>query len=145
MGGIFGGARFGSSVEAACSARFGLSGVPEKVRVLFTNEPRSYRGAIATAVRMLRPEIQVFEGEPESLHRDIQRFRPHLVVSSVPMPAAAELAWIELYPGHTSTAIVQLNGHHWKIEDASLVDLLSVLDRVRESVLSGRSLRDDTA
>ena len=118
---------------------------PKKMRVLFTNEPRSYRGAIATAVRMLRPEIQVLEGEPESLHFDIQRFGPHLVVSSVPMPAAAQLAWIELYPGHTSTAIVRFDGHHSKIEDADLADLLSVLDRVRESVLSGRPSRDETA
>ncbi|MDP9457766.1 MAG: hypothetical protein M3Q49_00675 [Actinomycetota bacterium] len=51
------------------------------------SEPHSYREVMAVAVQELRPEIEVWIGEPADLEREIPRLEPDLVVCNRPPTA----------------------------------------------------------
>ena len=59
----------------------------ESKRVVFANEPRSYREAMAVACRVLRPEVEVILAEPADLDAEVTRLDPQLVLCSRPTGA----------------------------------------------------------
>ena len=103
------------------------------MRVLVANEPLAYREVISAALRELRPQVEVHTIEPTGLHRELRRLTPGLVVCS---QATALLehevpAWVELYPQHTSKAVVSLAGRKTVFEEMDFATLLSIIDEAR--------------
>ena len=105
-------------------------------RVLIANEPRSYREAIAAAIRRLRPRVEVILVEPDELDAGVERLRPALVVCSRATGRVERgvPAWIELYPDLGSRSVVSAGGERSTVEDMGLPDLLRVVDRVTGDV-----------
>jgi hypothetical protein len=99
-------------------------------RVLVACDLLSYRQALATALRELRPGAEVFEAEKEDLDREVERLGPDLVVCSR-LTARVEdhaASWVELYPYHGRGSVVSMLGERSTVEEIQLSDLLSILD-----------------
>src|SRR5918997_2746652 len=108
-------------------------------RVLVACELLSYRQALATALRELRPGAEVFEAEKEDLDREVERLGPDLVVCSR-LTARVEdhaASWVELYPYHGRRSVVSVLGERSTVEEIQLSDLLSIIDRTQRSPLNG--------
>ncbi len=105
-----------------------------ELRILLTNEPRSYREAIAGAFRALKPNTEVFVAEPEALDAEVERLGPQLVVCSrvTPTVEVATLVWVELYPGHGSISTVSICGERSTVVGIELADLLSTIDLAKD-------------
>jgi len=101
------------------------------VRILLANEPRSYREAIAGAIRNLKPLVEVDEVEPEALDSEVERYAPHLVICSrlTPLVESEALAWVELYPGHGALSSVGLRGERSTVARMELAELLAIADQ----------------
>ena len=99
-------------------------------RVLVACELKSYREATASAFRVLRPGVEVFEIEEEDLDREVERLAPDLVVCSR-LSQRVEVRvpnWVELYPGRGSRSVVSQRGERSTFEEIELSDLLSIVD-----------------
>src|SRR3712207_5074674 len=99
-------------------------------RVLVACELKSYREAIASAFRVLRPGVEVIEVELEDLDREVERLAPDLVVCSR-LSERVEVRvpnWVELYPGCGSRTVVSQRGERSTFEEIELSDLLSIVD-----------------
>ncbi len=99
------------------------------MRILVANEPCTYREVIADAFRELRPHTEVSAVEPDSLEREVERLRPHLVVCSR-LTAAVQslLAWVVLYPDGENRALINIAGELVTLVDIEFGHLLSILD-----------------
>jgi hypothetical protein len=108
-------------------------------RVLVACELKSYREAIASAFRVLRPGVEVFEAEEEHLDREVERLDPDLVVCSRLSGRVEARApnWVELYPGCGSRSVVSLRGERSTIEEIQLSDLLSIVDSTAQAIRPG--------
>ncbi|QIN79384.1 hypothetical protein GBA65_13655 [Rubrobacter marinus] len=104
-----------------------------KLRVLMTNEPRSYREAIALALETARPQADVLTAGPGALDPEVRRFAPRLVICSrVTAFVQAEVpVWVELYPDHGPDSIVSFAGQRSRIPGMELDDLIRIFDRTR--------------
>ncbi len=102
-----------------------------ELRILLTNEPRSYREAIAGAVRALKPNTEVFVAGPEDLDAEVKRLSPQLVFCSraTPLVERRSLVWVELYLDHGSISTVSIDGERSTVVDIELADLLVTVDR----------------
>jgi hypothetical protein len=100
-------------------------------RLLLANAPRAYRDALATAVRALRPDLDVHLGEPEHLDADVLACRPDLVICSELSPAVETdvRAWAVVYPGGARLSVVGLDGEQATAADLDLDVLLALIDR----------------
>ena len=99
-------------------------------RILVACELKSYRESIASAFRVLRPGVEVFEIEEEDLDREVERLAPDLVVCSR-LSQRVEVRvpnWVELYPGCGSRSVVSQRGERSTFEEIELSDLLSIVD-----------------
>jgi hypothetical protein len=109
-------------------------------RVLVACELKSYSEAIASAFRVLRPGVEIFEVEEEDLDREVERLAPDLVVCSR-LSERVEVRvpnWVELYPGCGSRSVVSQRGERSTFEEVELSDLLSIVDGTgREPVRQG--------
>ncbi len=108
-------------------------------RVLVASELQSYRQALASAFRGLRPDVEVFEAEEEDLDREVERLGPDLVVCSRRTPRIEDRApsWVELYPNHGAHSVVSVLGERSTVEEIQLSDLLSIIDRTQRAPLNG--------
>ena len=110
------------------------------MRVLVANAPLSYRQAMAGAIEMLRPNVEVLLGEPEALDADVGRLSPDVVVCShvTPLVENRVLAWVYLYPEGDRQATISIDGLRVETGGVELEDLLSLIDqRVRLARTSG--------
>jgi len=102
------------------------------LRVLVANEPLVYREVISAAIEVLRPDFEVFTAEPENLDREFLCLGPRLVVVCSRLTELVErdaLAWVQLYPNHTSHTLVALGDQRpTKLTYMDLDTLLAVLD-----------------
>jgi hypothetical protein len=105
----------------------------ETTQVLIAIELRSYREAIAQAMRSLRPDVEVYETEPEGLNREVTRLRPDLVLCSQVTPVVESRIpiWIELYPTCEGPSVVSIRGETSTVQEIQLADLLALLDQAR--------------
>src|SRR5919205_4556487 len=89
-----------------------MKGTPEGRRVLITNEPLAYREVISAAFKELRPHLEIYVVEPAELDKELLRLSPRFVVCSrrTELIEQEVFAWVELYPQHTSGAVVNLAG-----------------------------------
>lgn len=98
------------------------------LRVLFANDPRSYREAIAGAMSALMPQYEVFVSEPEGLDEEMLLLKPGLVVCSKITAVVRALApcWVELYPDGQGLANVWLGDGLSVRREVDLPELLSI-------------------
>ncbi len=104
-------------------------------RVLLTNEPRSYREAIAAAVLSAGPAgMEVFVAEAGELDREVRWLVPDLLVCShLSATAEARVAsWVDLYPDLGSQSRIGMNGERTTVRDIDLLALLLVVERARK-------------
>jgi hypothetical protein len=97
-------------------------------RVLVANEFTSYRQALATVIRDLRPHVEVFEAESESLDGEVARLGPDLVVCSRVTHAVKQRVanWVELYPDCKPYSTFYIGGERRAKRDVQLSDLLAL-------------------
>jgi hypothetical protein len=103
------------------------------MRALIANGPAMYREVISTALRELRPGVEVSTARPEDLEQEFLRLLPQLVVCSrltkrvernVPV-------WIELYPDGSSYAVVGRSDRtRTSLPSIDFDTILSILDGV---------------
>jgi hypothetical protein len=97
-------------------------------RILVANELASYRQTIAIVIRELRPHVEVFEAESESLDGEVARLGPDLVICSrVTHTVKQRVAnWVELYPHCKPYSTFCVGGERSVRRDVELADLLSL-------------------
>ena len=114
------------------------------VRVVVTVEPRMYRQAIASALRRSRPDSEVMLAAEVSINGQVHDFAPHVLVRSDSGPEVPEgqlggsvvLSVEVLYTDHMGVRVSVVGGRSYTIEDASMDDLLSLVDEA-EGLISG--------
>jgi hypothetical protein len=112
------------------------------VRVLVTVEPRMYREAIALAVQRNRPEAEVMLLPEEVLDGQVEDFAPHVLVRNdsdgvVPEGMLGSVVCrMEVLYTDGMAAPVSVGGSSYTIEDASMEDLLALVDKA-EGLASG--------
>jgi hypothetical protein len=113
------------------------------VRVLITLEPRMYRQAIALALQRARPHSEVMLAAEVSLNGQVHDFAPHVLVcsdrrSEIPEEKLGSVVLrVEvLYTDHMGVRVSFMGGRSYTIEDASMDDLLSLVDEA-EALASG--------
>ena len=110
------------------------------VRVLVTVEPRMYREAIALAVQRDRPEAEVMLVPDEILDGQVENFAPHVLVRNDSDRAVPEgllssvVCRMEVLYTDGMAARVSVGDRSYTIEDASMEDLLSLVDEAEELV-----------
>jgi hypothetical protein len=109
------------------------------VRVLITLEPRMYRQAIALALQSARPHSEVMLAAEVSLNGQVHDFAPHVLVRSDSGREVLEgqlgsvvLRVEVLYTDHMGVRVSFMGGRSYTIEDASMDDLLSLVDEAEE-------------
>lgn len=107
------------------------------IDVLIGNNPPLYREVLAATFRKLRPEFVVCSVADTELDDYVCKFQPLLVIcSNVSTTISSHSpAWIALYPEDKDEAIVSIDGRRRSIPHATVLELLSVLDDVRSSIL----------
>jgi hypothetical protein len=104
------------------------------VRVLVTVEPRMYREAIALAVYRNRPEAEVMLVSAVGLNGQVKAFAPHVLVRNDSDEVIPEgllgsvVCRMEVLYTDGMAARVSVGGSSYTIEDASLEDLLALVD-----------------
>ena len=104
------------------------------VRVLVTVEPRMYREAIAIAVHRNRPEAEVMLVSEEGMDGQAEDFAPHVLVRNdsdrvVPEGLLGSVVCrMEVLYTDSMAARVSVGGRSYRIEDATMEDLLSLVD-----------------
>ena len=138
--------RVGSTSEGPDRAPFGPF-FPEKrhirvrgcyadymIRVLVTVEPRMYREAIALGLQRLRPDLEVMLVPENVLDGQVEAFRPHVLVRNDSDGAISEeflgdvVCRVEVLYTDSMDTRISMDGRSYTIEDASLDDLLSLMD-----------------
>jgi hypothetical protein len=110
------------------------------VRVLVTVEPRMYREAIALAVQRDRPNSEVMLVSEDVMDGQVEDFAPHVVVRNdsdrvVPEGLLGSVVCrMEVLYTDGMAARVSVGGSSYRIEDATMEDLLSLVDKAEEQV-----------
>jgi hypothetical protein len=108
------------------------------VRVLVTVEPRMYREAIALAVQRNRPEAEVMLVSEEVMDGQVKDFAPDLLVrndADRPIPEGqlgSVVCRMEVLYTDGMAARVSVGGNSYTIEDASMEDLLALVDEAEQ-------------
>jgi hypothetical protein len=114
----------------------------EMVRVLVTVEPRMYREAIAFAVQRSRPEAKVMLVPEDVLDGQVKDDAPHVLVRNdsdgvVPEGLLGSVVCrMEVLYTDGMAARVSVGDRSYTIEDASIEDLLALVDEA-EDLVSG--------
>lgn len=101
------------------------------VRVLIANEPRTYREAFAEALRFIRPGAEIVEAQAEDLDREVERFRPDVVLCSTVSPTVQNMVenWVLLYPENEPLVMISTAGELSTVSDVDLDDIIALVDR----------------
>ena len=110
------------------------------VRVLVTVEPRMYREAIALALQRNRPDAEVMLVPEEVLDGHVKDFAPHVLVRNdsdgvVPEELLGSVVCrMEVLYTDGMAARVSVGQRSYRIEDATMEDLLALVDEAKEQV-----------
>jgi hypothetical protein len=112
-----------------------------RILVAFEDNYRAYACALATAISAARPRLDVATVGLEALQMEVARLDPHLVICSLPNPAAAvqegRLSWVQLsVDPHQPSKFCLLNGRRWESLNPSLEELLGVVEETESLLLS---------
>jgi hypothetical protein len=100
-----------------------------------------YRQAIAFALRRSRPHSEVLLAPEVSLNGQVHDFAPHVLVRSDSGPevpggqmGSVVLSVEVLYTDHMGVRVGVVGGRSYTIEDASMEDLISIVDEAEGSI-----------
>jgi hypothetical protein len=114
----------------------------DMVRVLVTVEPKMYREAIALALQRKRPDAEVMLVPEEVLDGQVKDFAPHVLVRNdsdgvVPEGLLVSVVCrMEVLYTDGMAARVSVGERSYRIEDATMEDLLALVDEAEEQVSS---------
>lgn len=113
-----------------------MTGNSSGVRILVALEPRTYREAIGSVIRELRPHLEVMIVEPDAICSEVARLGPGIVLCSQRKPTSATggLVWIEYRPYTEPKAIIRKGAQRWKVDVFEFAELLSVVDQAESLV-----------
>lgn len=108
-----------------------------RVLVVFSDQYRSYREAIANALTALRPHAEVAVARPAEFARQVRSLDPHLVISSEPAldRQAERMAWVELSADSGKAAEIRVGARRSTCESLGIEEMLCLLDET-EKLLS---------
>ena len=111
--------------------------------IVYEDSHRSYGEAMVGAVRASRPGLEVALAHLRELEAELERFDPHLVVSSRPntFEARGRAAWVLLSDDPEEPSEVCIDGRHRRLENPSLEEMLGIIDETGDLVRTGRELR----
>lgn len=103
-----------------------------RIDVLVGNSLPLYREVLASTLRIVRPDLRVCDVPPESLHAQVGKLQPRVVICSVARPTtvADVSVWITLFPEERDEALVTIAGVHRVLPHATVHQLLSVIGEV---------------
>ncbi len=108
------------------------------MRVLVATEDRHavYRETIATALRYLRPGLEICSARTPELYEEVAREAPHLVVCDrvVPEISGAWLSWVHLALAPDEPSTVSVRGVRSETINPGLDVLLSAIDRTEKAL-----------
>jgi hypothetical protein len=126
-----------------------------RILVAFDDDYRAYADALSKAIGAARSHLNVTLAGLEALQTQVARLDPHLVVSSLPNPAAEQeddeeegnllLAWVELSVDPHLPSQFCVASRRWESLNPSLEELLDVVDETELLVLSSSSSRRSEA
>lgn len=114
------------------------------VRVLITVEPKMYREALALAVQSHRPDAEVLLVPEAAMDGQVSGFAPHVLVRNDGGAAFPEellgsaVCRVEVLYTDSMATRVSLGGRTFTIEDASMEDLLALVDEAEALASPGR-------
>jgi len=107
-----------------------------RILIAFGHDYLAYRGVLATAIRILRPHLEVETTSLAALGERIARFAPELVICGE--QKAAHLggwpAWVELSVNPLQPAKVWVVGRYSERSNPTVEELLAVIDEVEELI-----------
>ena len=111
----------------------------EPLTVLVATEPLTYRDALAGALALLLPRVRVEPLDPDALDAAVDRPRSPVVVCSAltPVVEASACAWVVLYPGLASHAVVSVRDGGHVVPDPTLTDVLGVIREAADACAAG--------
>ena len=94
------------------------------------NEPLAYREAIAAAVQVLRPQVDVTTIAPDALDDVVGCPHSHVVICSLLTEAIRREAayWVVLYPNAQAGAHLRRGGQEEARDSIQLDDILAIID-----------------
>jgi hypothetical protein len=105
-----------------------------RVLVSLEREYRVYMEAIAAAIREFRPDVEVTLAEGRSLEAEVERFDPHLIITSSltpENPADGQLTRIELSPDTGQPSRFRVGERRWESTNPTLGEILPVVDETK--------------
>ena len=114
-----------------------------RVLIVYEDSHRSYGEAMVGAVRASRPGLEVELAHLRDLEAELERFDPHLVVSSRPntFETGGRAAWVLLSDDPDEPSEVCIDGRHRRLENPGLEQILEIIDETEALVRTGRELR----
>jgi hypothetical protein len=111
--------------------------------IVYEDSHRSYGEAMVGAVRASRPGLEVALAHLRELEAELERFDPHLVVSSRPntFEVGGRAAWVLLSDDPDEPSEVCIDGRHRRLENPGLEEMLEIIDETEGLVQTGRDLR----
>ena len=102
------------------------------MRILVAVKPRVYREVLALSFHHYRPDDEVLISPPEALDREMERFRPHLVIyneGAAPQATASVVGQVEILFSNGLDARISVGGRDTEAKDVGTQDLLALVDR----------------
>ena len=105
-----------------------------KIIITFEDTFRAYQGALAAAIKILRPDVEVKTVELEELRGMVERFEPDIVIGSgfdeedmrgVP-------SWVGLSLDPARSTRVSVCGNYSEIVNPTLDKLLVIIEEVEQ-------------
>jgi hypothetical protein len=121
-----------------------------KVLLSFEEKYRVYMEAMADAIRVFRPNVEVATADAGELEAEVERLDPQLVICSPPLPdnpVDNQLARIELSPEPDQPSRFRVGERRWETTNPSLGEILPVVDDTKKLLRTSREqeLPDDDA
>ncbi len=107
------------------------------MRILVTVKPRVYREVLALSLHQHRPDDEVLISPPEALDKEMERFRPHLVVyneGAAPRATASILGRVEILFRKGLDARISVGGRDTEAKDIHTQDLLTLVYRTERLI-----------
>jgi hypothetical protein len=104
-----------------------------KMRILVANTPLIYRESFALSIHQHNLDFEVMIADPASVDGEAERFGPHALIrdddgTEIVSPEGV-VCWVSLIKDDRLKARISVNGEVSEVHEASLEEVLAVLDR----------------
>ena len=105
-----------------------------KIVIAFEDTFRAYKGALAAAIQILRPDAEVKTVELEELRGMVENFEPDIVIGSEfnEEDVRGVPGWVELSLDPTMATRIGVCGNYSEIVNPTLDKLLIIIEEVEE-------------